>query len=107
MGDDLFSLLGSAIRQRDEITCVMPDAAITLRPYVLYELREGSFWVAGLHMPQKVPVYIPLTQLLSIKLKGKPFEAERLFNLDDPRYANAVAMIESKSLIPVNILPVA
>jgi hypothetical protein len=96
MSDDVFSLLGSAIRRREELSCSMAGIPITLRPYVLYEsLSGGSFWVGGLRMPDKIAVYIPLAQLQEIVPTGHTFDPEPLFDLDDPRYDNAVAIIES------------
>src|ERR1700735_1553002 len=95
MEGNLFLVLGSAIRQREEIICIMSDITAIMRPYVLYEIRDGSFWVGGMHLPQKIPLHIPIKQILDIKLSGEPFEAERFFNLDDPRYDHAIAMIES------------
>ena len=95
MSDDIFSALSSAIRRRDEIACVMSGTPIVFCPYVLYESRSGgSFWVGGLRMPDEIPVYIPLTQLRDIAPTGHTFDPEPFFNLNDPRYENAIAMVE-------------
>jgi hypothetical protein len=95
MSGDIFSLLSSAIRRREELTCVMAGTPIVLCPYVLYEsLSGGSFWVGGLRMPDEIPVYIPLTHLRDIAATGHTFDPEPLFDLGDPRYANAIAIID-------------
>ena len=93
---DIFSVLSDAIRQRDEITCVMAGTPITLCPHVLYESLHGrGFWVGGVSTHSKIPVYIPLCQTRDIEATGRTFQPDPHFNLDDPRYDNAVAIIES------------
>ena len=93
---DLIFQLCEAIRQRDELVCTMSDVTLTLCPHVLYESPDGhSFWVGGIRMPAVIPVHIPLRELLDVKTTGRSFGPDPHFNLDDPRYDNAVAVIET------------
>ena len=93
---DIFSVLGEAIRQRDELTCTMSDVTLILCPHVLYESPNGrGFWVGGIRVPDEIPIYIPLSEMQNIAATGRTFGPDPHFDLDDPRYDNAVAVIET------------
>jgi hypothetical protein len=95
MADDAISLLRSIILRREEIACKLAGHLIKMCLYVLYEGPNGIVWAGGMQMPLDVPVYVPVAQLQDISPTGRIFKPDPTFRLDDPRYSDALAIIDT------------
>jgi len=93
MEENAISFLRSAIERRAQIKFTMAGLAVSICPYVVYEAIGDRLTVAGLS-DAGFPLHVPVAQIQDLATTGYFFEPEAAFNLDDPRYRNAIAIIK-------------
>lgn len=93
MDEALISFLTSAVRNGREITFKFDGFTVILRLHVLYPNRSGEPQLAGL-TAEDVPLQVPALEVKDITVTGRSFDADPIFNLDDPRYRDAFAIVQ-------------